>query len=68
MRRLLKISKKLTGLSRDIIDSRVKTAGDLFPRHKRTGQRYLAERGSNRIRRLLERKDDIFYQTFSYAS
>ena len=27
-------------------------------------KRYLAERGSNRIRRLLERKDDIFYQTY----
>ena len=27
-------------------------------------KRYLAERGSNRIRRLLERKDDIFYQPF----
>jgi uncharacterized protein len=27
-------------------------------------KRYLAERGSNRIRRLLERKEVIFYQTF----
>jgi predicted nucleic acid-binding protein len=27
-------------------------------------KRYLAERGSNRLRRLLERKEDIFYQTF----
>jgi len=27
-------------------------------------KRYLAERGSLRIRRLLERKEDIFYQSF----
>jgi uncharacterized protein len=27
-------------------------------------KRYLAERGSNRVRRLLERKDNISYQTF----
>ena len=27
-------------------------------------KRYLAEKGSNRIRRLLARKDDAFYQTF----
>ncbi|HXV83894.1 MAG TPA: type II toxin-antitoxin system VapC family toxin [Candidatus Binatia bacterium] len=27
-------------------------------------KRYLAERGSNRIRRLLERKADVFYQSF----
>ena len=27
-------------------------------------KRYLSERGSNRLRRLLDRKEDIFYQTF----
>ena len=27
-------------------------------------KRYLSERGSNRLRRLLDRKADIFYQTF----
>jgi hypothetical protein len=50
-------------LSREIIESRT-TAGDLFLDTSALAKRHLTEKGSLRVRRLLENKGEVFYQTF----